>query len=146
MKLLLDRKEVNPDSRDNYGQSPLWCAAEGGHEGVVKLLLDRKEVRLERQRWPNVTLVCCRGQHEAIVKLLQRRADTESDTGANDPPSYLLELGYEGLAVSQPPPQPPRVVPDMFTPNTHPALSSAVSLLDTPDTNPEISPHLTLLL
>ena len=38
VKLLLDRKEVNPDSSDNFGKTPLQCAAEGGHEGIVKLL------------------------------------------------------------------------------------------------------------
>ena len=44
MKLLLDRKEVNPDSRNNDGRTPLQYAAAYGNEEIVKLLLDRKEV------------------------------------------------------------------------------------------------------
>jgi len=44
VNLLLDRKEVNPDSKDPDGKTPLLYAAKGGHEGIVKLLLDRKEV------------------------------------------------------------------------------------------------------
>ena len=41
---LLERKEVNPDPSDQYGQTPLREAARNGHEGIVKLLLERKEV------------------------------------------------------------------------------------------------------
>jgi len=44
VKLLLDRKEVNPDPIDLWEQKLLWDAAASGHEGIVKLLLDRKEV------------------------------------------------------------------------------------------------------
>ena len=44
MKLLLERKEVNPNSSNREGQTPLLLAAQDGHEGVVKLLLERKEV------------------------------------------------------------------------------------------------------
>ena len=43
VKLLLDRKEVNPNSRDNYGQTPLLRAAFGAHEGIVKLLQGRAD-------------------------------------------------------------------------------------------------------
>ena len=41
MTLLLDRKEVNPDSRDVYCNTPLMCGARGGHEGIMKLLQGR---------------------------------------------------------------------------------------------------------
>ena len=41
-KLPFSRKEVNLDSRGDEGQTPLSRAAEGGHEGIVKLLLERK--------------------------------------------------------------------------------------------------------
>ena len=110
MKLLLDRKEVNPNPRAENDQTLLVHAAESGDE--------------------------------AIVKLLQGHIDAESGTEANDapmPPSHLLETSYERLAASQPPPQPPRVAPAILTQNTHAALTSAVSPLDTPDTNSEIS-------
>ncbi|KAF1817296.1 hypothetical protein P152DRAFT_463500 [Eremomyces bilateralis CBS 781.70] len=38
VKLLLEAK-ANVDSKDKYGQTPLWWAAENGREGVVKLLM-----------------------------------------------------------------------------------------------------------
>ena len=44
MKLLLERKEVNPDSPDSSGRTPLSFATMRGYEGIVKLLLKRKEV------------------------------------------------------------------------------------------------------
>jgi hypothetical protein len=31
-------KGVKPDPKDSYGWTPLWCAAERGHEATVKLL------------------------------------------------------------------------------------------------------------
>ena len=44
MKLLLDRKEVHPNLREDNGQTLLLCAAVGGHKGIVNLLLDWKQV------------------------------------------------------------------------------------------------------
>jgi len=46
VKLLLCRKDVNPDPRNPDGNTPLIYAAGGGHDGIVKLLLSlkRKEV------------------------------------------------------------------------------------------------------
>ncbi len=38
MKLLVERDDVAADSKDNSGRTPLWYAAEQGHEGVVKLV------------------------------------------------------------------------------------------------------------
>ena len=41
MKLLLE-KGADMESKDrHYGQTPLWWAAENGHEAVVKLLLEK---------------------------------------------------------------------------------------------------------
>ena len=39
VKLLLAEDGVDPDSEDNYGQTPLSRAVEKGHKAVVKLLL-----------------------------------------------------------------------------------------------------------
>jgi hypothetical protein len=44
IKLLLAQDGVDPDSKDGYGRTPLWRAAENGHEAVVKLLLAREDV------------------------------------------------------------------------------------------------------
>ena len=44
VKLLLERKGVNPDSSDNKGRTPLSYAASIGAEYAVKLLLEREGV------------------------------------------------------------------------------------------------------
>jgi ankyrin repeat protein len=38
VKLLVERDDVEADSKDQYGLTPLLWAAESGHEAVVKLL------------------------------------------------------------------------------------------------------------
>ena len=44
MKILLRRSDVDPSKPDQYGRTPLSCAVLGGHEGVVKLLLEPDNV------------------------------------------------------------------------------------------------------
>jgi hypothetical protein len=76
VKLLLE-KGIEPDSKDNLGQTPLSWAAGGGHEAVVKLLLE-KGVELDskdnRGRTP-LSRAAERG-HEAVVKLLNPTSDS----------------------------------------------------------------------
>ena len=44
MKLLLEREDVNPNTPNSNGRTPLSFAAERGLEGLVKLLLEREDV------------------------------------------------------------------------------------------------------
>ena len=44
VKLLLGRKDVNPDSSTILGRTPLSLVAENGYEGIAKLLLEREDV------------------------------------------------------------------------------------------------------
>ena len=71
MKLLLERKEVNPDSSDKYGLTPLLGAAKNGH-GIVKLLLERKAVNLDSSDNNGQTplSIATKYGHKGIVKLL----------------------------------------------------------------------------
>jgi len=41
-KILLRRREINPDKPDNYGLTPLSHAAENGHEAMAKYYEDGK--------------------------------------------------------------------------------------------------------
>jgi ankyrin repeat protein len=72
VKLLLAKNDVDPDSKDKYGQTPLSWAARCGHEAVVKLLLGKDGVDPDSQdteygRTP--LLWATRNGHEAVVKL-----------------------------------------------------------------------------
>jgi len=42
VKLLIARSDVNAELKDNKGQTPLFLAAERGHESVVKLLTQKR--------------------------------------------------------------------------------------------------------
>ena len=42
MKILLERGDVNPDSSDDNGWTPLSYAANSRHEGIVKMLRERE--------------------------------------------------------------------------------------------------------
>ena len=44
MKLLLERNEVDPGGASKSCQAPLFWAARNSHEGIVELLLGRKDV------------------------------------------------------------------------------------------------------
>ena len=44
MKIPLGLENVDADGPENKGRTPLSYAAEEGHEGVVKMLLEREEV------------------------------------------------------------------------------------------------------
>jgi ankyrin repeat protein len=46
VKLLLE-KGAELETKDNYGQTPLSCAAEKGHEAVVKLLQEKVAKKLQ---------------------------------------------------------------------------------------------------
>ena len=74
VKILLAREEVNPESLDNDGDTPLACAAIGGREGVIKILLEREGVNPD---WPNNTgrtplASAAANGHEGVVKFTDR--------------------------------------------------------------------------
>ncbi|KAH8649012.1 ankyrin repeat-containing domain protein, partial [Ilyonectria robusta] len=60
------------DTRDDYGRTPLSWAAEGGHEAVVRLLLEKGAAIEARDRygWTPLSLAAG-GGHMAVVRLLK---------------------------------------------------------------------------
>jgi len=102
VKLLLERKDVNPDRPDNGGQTPISWAAENAHEAVVNLLLERKDVNPDRPDNGGRTpiLWAARYGHEAVVKLLLERKDVNPDRldyGGQTPISWAAKNGHEAV-------------------------------------------------
>jgi len=71
VKLLLACSEVQVDSKDKDGDTPLLCAARNGHEGVMKLLLACPKYRLTQRTMVHIhhCHMLLNG-HEGVVKLL----------------------------------------------------------------------------
>ena len=104
VKLLLGRKDVNPDIPDTWdGQTPLSWAAENGHEGVVKLLLGRKDVNPNSLNKSGRTPLswAAKNGHEGIVKLLLERKDVNPNIpdmwDGQTPLSWAAENGHGGV-------------------------------------------------
>ena len=56
VKLLVERNDVDADSKDENGRTPLSWAGAGGHEAVVKLLAERDDVKADSNfSWPMCT-------------------------------------------------------------------------------------------
>jgi ankyrin repeat protein len=72
-RLLVERNDVEADSMDGYGRTPLSWAADRGHEAVVRLLVERDDVEADSKdnsgRTP-LSWAAING-HEAVVRLLQ---------------------------------------------------------------------------
>ena len=96
------RRYVNPNWLDKYGQTPILLATEEGHEGVVKLLLGRKDVKSDKPNSDGRTLLCCaaRNGHEGVVRVLLERDDVSPDKPDRDgrtPLSWAAHNGHEGV-------------------------------------------------
>ena len=82
VKLLLERTDVEADSKDSDNRSPLSWAAEYGSEAVVKLLLERNDIEADSKDKNNrspLSLAATSG-HRAVVELLLERDDVIVDS------------------------------------------------------------------
>jgi ankyrin repeat protein len=96
------KTQVDLDSKDGDGRTPLSWAAERGHETVVKLLLETGRVNPNSKNGDGRTplwYVAERG-HEAVVKLLLEtgRVDPNSRNGdGRTPLLWAAERGHEAV-------------------------------------------------
>jgi len=80
---LLAAKEWSINERDNMGRTALSWAAMGCHEGVVKILLQLKDIdpnAADTQYGGTPLLQAAKHGHEGVARMLLERADVSPDT------------------------------------------------------------------
>jgi len=82
--------------------APLVWAVEGGHEAVIKLLLEREDVNPNTTDWRGWTPIfrAASKGNERVVKLLLERGDVDPNTVDHDedtPVSWAAWYGHEGI-------------------------------------------------
>ena len=99
MRILPEQNGVNPDTPDEYGRTPLSFSAQNGHEGVVRILLERNDVN------PNTVGILfhqtplARGaqdRREGVLKILLERNDVNLGTADEDGRTQLLLATHNG--------------------------------------------------
>jgi ankyrin repeat protein len=100
---LLDSDKIDVDSKDDDGRTPLWWAAQNGHdEAILMFLLDTGKVDVDLKDKNGRTPLWCAAQngHEAIVKLLVQtgKADMNlKDEYGRTPLCWAAQNGNEGM-------------------------------------------------
>ena len=102
VKLLLEDRNVDPDSSDRNGRTPLSFAASGGHGGVANLILEHKDVNPNSHDTNDRTPLsfAALGGHEGVVKLLLERGDIDPnspDSNGRTPLSFAASGGHRGV-------------------------------------------------
>ncbi|OCK75533.1 ankyrin, partial [Lepidopterella palustris CBS 459.81] len=97
-----DKHRMQADAPDSHGRTPLSWAAGGGHEAVVKLLLETGEVDVDSKDEYGRTplLLAAEGGHEAVVKLLLETGEVDvdsKDNGGRTPLSWTAFRGHEAV-------------------------------------------------
>jgi len=98
ISVLSGRKYVNPNRQDDGGRTPLFWAAENGHEGAVELLLGLAAVSPDLPGNSGQTPLSCaaRNGHDEVMKLLLQREDVSPDKPDNRGQTPLLRAASNG--------------------------------------------------
>ena len=102
INLLLSNENLDPDSKDNAGSSPLSSAAEKGQETVVSLLLSKgvdPDIKDNNGRSP--LSLAALGGHETVVNLLllEGVAPDSKDRYGRTPLSWAAWSGHEVIVI-----------------------------------------------
>ena len=94
VSLLLKQPSVDPNSKDNLGQTALFKAANNGHSEVVEILLQQKGISPDAASNDGFTplLQTIFERHQTVVKLLLERPDVNPnlrDTSYNQTPLWM---------------------------------------------------------
>jgi ankyrin repeat protein len=102
--MLLEHRDYpyGGNEKDDFDQTPLLLAAMWGHEGVVRLLIERCDVKADSADNLRYTplLYAAEGGHEAVVRLLLQRGDVKinAKTHGDETPLLLAaESGHEAV-------------------------------------------------
>jgi len=99
VKVLLERKDTNPDQAGMYYiWTPLFWAVENGHEGIVKLLLEREDVNpshVDTYYGRTPLSWAAESGHEGIVKMLLEPEDVNPNHADTCYGRTLLSLAAE---------------------------------------------------
>ena len=100
MMALLERNDVNPNTVNEHGQTPLLIAARTGHERVVQALLDRVDVNSDIVDLAGQTALsqALRRGYDGIVELLSEHRSSipslDGDGFATPSAPELSDLDY----------------------------------------------------
>ena len=102
-EILLKQSDVNPNTTDEDGRTPLSLAAGCGCWEIAEMLLQRTDVNpdtADKGGWTPLSWAVINGQEE-IVHMLLEQNDVNPNTADEDgrtPLSLAAEGGYEGIA------------------------------------------------
>ena len=104
LAVALLRNEQYVDHKDRLGRTPLFYAAENGHEAVVRILLDEAGVKADckdlHERTP-LSYVSLEG-HVEVAKLLMKRNDVDinsTDHRSWTPLFWAVKAGQEAIVM-----------------------------------------------